>query len=175
MPEDEKSGEPAAPAAPVNPQLSEAEMEAAITKVLDKRIPGLMSGFQKQVNDAVSKSGVTAPNDDKKPLASLTPEERALRLREEAVATKEREVTQKVLAAEYAVPPENVTGATETEMRLAATTYLLAHPKVVTAPEPKPAPRVNSPAQGGNPPGGGGSALTPLEKIQRGLAAKTKT
>ena len=172
MPEDVKSGESTEQSVSTGPQLSEAVIEAAVKAEVDKRIPGLMSSFQKQVNDAVAKSGGDATNDAKKPLASLTPEERALRLREEAVAIREREVTQKVVAVELGVPPEHVTGATETEMRLAATTYLLQHPKVVAAPDTKP--KVNSPAQGGNPPGGG-SALTPLEKIQRGLAAKTKT
>ena len=166
MPDDVKSGTSADKSASTSPQLSAADVEAAITKILDSRIPGLMSSFQKQVNAALESR--EAVNNDEKLLIQMTPEERALKVRENALKDRELAVTKKAVAVELGVDEAQVSGATEVEMRLAATTYLLQHPKVPPTP---PGVKPNQPAPAGTPPGGG-STLTPLQKIEQGLREK---
>ena len=175
MPEDDKSGKAPDSGQP-NPQLSEAELEKLVGKALDARIPGLMSGFQKQVTQALE-SRDDAANDDEeeRPYTKLGPRERALKRQQEELAQGQLTLAKTKIAVELGVDEGELTGGNETEMRLSGALYLLKQGRATQASEEETKvveKRANDPAPTGSPPPGGGSDLSPTEKITQGLKTK---
>lgn len=151
-----------------------------VGKTLDTRVSGLQSSFQRMVNEAVAEVQYRdVPDDDptSKPLGRMSPSERALKAREDAVAERELAATKAEIAAEYKVKPEELTGNTREQLEISALKLTRNNEAPSPAGEETPQEKPKSPpppAPTGSPVGTGDfENMTPTQIIAEGLKAQT--
>lgn len=170
-----------------NPQPSESDLEAKFTKLLNERVSGIQSAFEKKLNefmDRVARQPVSDPDDSgapTRPFGTLSPSERQITLREENVTRREMEFAKRTIASEYNIPEDKLTGNTEMELRISAMSQRILE-KEAPKEEPKGDDVKDTPGQplGYTPITGRsgatipGSMLSPEGMIQTGVGDQLK-
>ncbi len=151
---------------------------------LDNRVSGLQSSFQTMLNKAMvdmQPGDANAPDSgsDSKPFSTLSPADRAARLRADGLALRELELDRRELATQYDVDATKLFGNTKEALEIAAVKIHLADVEAKAA-ESKPVETetkesvTKEVAQSGNPPGGSNrEGMTPRQLILSGLNSES--